>query len=152
MTFPGAPCVYYGDEIALRGTKRYDRPHRDQEARWPFPWHDEPAWDLDMLDFFRKIIALRHKHRVLRRGHFTPLCAVGQAFGFLRGDDQEKLVVLLNCADEPATLNAPVAAHFADETPLRCLFGSGGDTRINQGHLRLELPPRTGCVLAVASQ
>jgi glycosidase len=152
MTFPGAPCVYYGDEIALRGTKRYDRPHRDQDARWPFPWHDEPAWDHDMLDFFRKIIALRHKHRVLRRGHFTPLCAVGQAFGFLRGDNQEKLVVLLNCADEPATLNAPVAAHFADETPLRCLFGSGGDTRINQGHLRLELPPRTGCVLAVASQ
>ena len=45
MTYPGTPCIYYGDEIALRGTNRYDHPHRDHDARWPFPWHDEAAWD-----------------------------------------------------------------------------------------------------------
>ena len=59
MTYPGTPCVYYGDEIALRGTKRYDHPHRDLDARWPFPWHDESVWDREMLSYFREVIALR---------------------------------------------------------------------------------------------
>ncbi len=44
MTFSGAPCVYCGDEIALRGTKAYDKPHRDRDARWPFPWDDRSRW------------------------------------------------------------------------------------------------------------
>ena len=36
MTFPGAPSIYYGDEIALRGTKRYDHPHRRQRRSLAF--------------------------------------------------------------------------------------------------------------------
>ena len=84
MTYPGAPCIYYGDEIALRGTKRYDRPHRDQDARWPFPWHDEESWDREMLEYFRAAVALRHTHPVLRDGHFTQLYAVDQQYAFAR--------------------------------------------------------------------
>ena len=37
MTYPGTPCIYYGDEIALRGTKRYDHPHRDQDCPLAIP-------------------------------------------------------------------------------------------------------------------
>ncbi|MCU0961916.1 MAG: glycoside hydrolase family 13 protein, partial [Pirellulaceae bacterium] len=84
MTFPGAPCVYYGDEIALRGTKRYDRPHRDQDARWPFPWHDPTAWDHDMLQLVRALIALRHRYAALRTGEYCPLLAEGPHYALLR--------------------------------------------------------------------
>ena len=49
MTYPGAPSIYYGDEIALRGTKRYDHRYRDQDARWPFPWDDPASWDNEMF-------------------------------------------------------------------------------------------------------
>ncbi len=40
MTYPGAPCVYYGDEVGLSGG-------RDPENRGTFPW-DETRWDHDL--------------------------------------------------------------------------------------------------------
>ena len=126
MTFPGTPCIYYGDEIALRGAKRYDHPHRDQDARWPFPWHDEAAWDREMLDFFRQAIALRHAHPVLRRGRFEELYAHAQQYAFLRHDNDETLLVVLNAGDEAAQISVPVGPHISDGESLTTAFRSGG--------------------------
>ena len=64
--------------VGLRGTKRYDQPHRDVDARWPFPWHDESQWDRELLAYFRELIALRHRYPALRGGEFHPLFAEGQ--------------------------------------------------------------------------
>jgi hypothetical protein len=96
MTYPGAPVVYYGDEIALRGTEAYDKPHQDADARWAFPWHDRDSWDREMLAYFKEVIALRHAHQALRRGHFYQLYAEDGVFAFARRDDVETLVVVLN--------------------------------------------------------
>ena len=123
MTYPGTPCIYYGDEIALRGTKRYDRPHRDHDARWPFPWHDEAAWDREMLDFFRRAIALRHAHPALRRGRFEELYAHARQYAFLRHDNDESLLVVLNAGDEAAQIRVPVGRHVSDGESLKPLLG-----------------------------
>ncbi len=45
MTYPGAPCIYYGDEIGLTGGK-------DPGCRKAFPW-DENRWDADLLATFQ---------------------------------------------------------------------------------------------------
>lgn len=147
MTYPGTPCIYYGDEISLRGTKRYDRPHRDQDARWPFPWHDESRWDRDMLQFFRAVVALRHAHPALRRGEFLPLLAQSQQYVFLRSDNGEKLLVALNAAEQAAELTIPVAAHFADGQAVRSVFGNATAGPIVQGKLTLTVAGRDGAVL-----
>ncbi len=41
MTMPGAPCIYYGDEIGLAG-------EMDPDCRAAFPW-DESRWDRELL-------------------------------------------------------------------------------------------------------
>jgi cyclomaltodextrinase len=146
MTFPGTPSIYYGDEIALRGTKRYDRPHRDQDARWPFPWHDQKAWDQQTLQFFRQAIALRHEHPALRRGTFEPLYAQGRQYAFARRDAGETLLVVLNAADESAEINVPVGERFAESQPLRMFFGSASAVALRDGHATLTVPPRDGAV------
>ena len=57
MTYPGAPSVYYGDEVGLQGG-------RDPDCRRAMPW--EPAqWDTDLLDFFKKMVAIRRAHPAL---------------------------------------------------------------------------------------
>ena len=61
MTMPGAPCIYYGDEIGMTGAN-------DPFSRGAFPWHDTTQWNQDLLDFFRRAIALRNQHAVLRTG------------------------------------------------------------------------------------
>jgi cyclomaltodextrinase len=148
MTFPGTPCIYYGDEIALRGTKRYLQPHRDHDARWPFPWHDEAAWDREMLDFFRQAIALRHAHPVLRRGQFDEIYAQAQQYAFLRHDHHETLLVVLNAGNEAAQISVPVGRHVSDGESLKPLFGSVTAGAVQRGHCAVNIPPRAGAVLS----
>jgi glycosidase len=148
MTFPGTPCIYYGDEIALRGTRRYDHPHRDHDARWPFPWHDEAAWDRETLDFFRRAIALRHAHPALRGGRFEELYAHAQQYAFLRRDDDETLLVVLNAGNEAAQISVPLGPHFADGESLKPLLGAVAAGGVQGGHSVLSVPPRAGGVLS----
>jgi glycosidase len=147
MTFPGAPCVYYGDEIALRGTRRYDQPHRDRDARWPFPWHNTQVWDYDMLDYFRQIIALRRAHAALRHGLFEPLYADGQQYAFLRRNDQDVFLVAANAAEEDATIKISPLPGAADGATLSPVFGSASASRVAGGQVSVSLPPRAGAVL-----
>ena len=38
MTYPGAPSIYYGDEIGMTGG-------HDPANRGAFPWHKPDTWD-----------------------------------------------------------------------------------------------------------
>jgi len=53
MTLPGAPCIYYGDEIGLAGGESADGSYEDKDARRTFPWHDRGLWDDQLLDHFK---------------------------------------------------------------------------------------------------
>ena len=151
MTFPGTPSIYYGDEIALPGTRRYDRPYRDQDVRRPFPWHDESTWDRETLDYFRRVIALRHAHPALRRGKFHQIHAQNRQYAFIRRDDTETLLVVINASDDPATANLPLHDHFKNETTLQPLFGNLDAVTVHDAHANLHLPPRSAAVLGTAS-
>jgi glycosidase len=62
MSYPGAPTVYYGDEVGVTGG---DDPYN--RATWP--WPDEGGQpDLALREQFRRLIAMRHANPVLRRG------------------------------------------------------------------------------------
>lgn len=150
MTYPGAPCIYYGDEIALRGTKRYDRPHRDRDARWPFPWHDERAWDHGMLEYFREAVALRHRYPVLRRGQITTVHADAQQYAFVRHDPDSQLLVVLNAADESAALQLPLEQFFENGTQMASIFGPPCQATVNDGRLPFNIPARSAAVITPA--
>lgn len=147
MTFPGAPCVYYGDEIALRGTRRYDHPHRDRDARWPFPWHDMRVWDNEMLEFFRQVIALRHAHAALRDGRFESLHAHGQQYAFLRRNEQQAFLVAVNASEEPVVLSLPAQKWAADGVTLTPVFGATPACHVAGGQVNVALQSRSGAVL-----
>lgn len=84
MTLPGAPCIYYGDEIGIRGTTDNDAPFRDSDARWPFPWHDRSLWNEKLLEYYRAAVSLRHKYPSLRGGRFVEEHAEGSCYVFSR--------------------------------------------------------------------
>jgi alpha-glucosidase len=52
MTSPGVPMVYYGDELGLEG-------EWSEDGRRPMPWDRAAAWDRDLLETYRSLIALR---------------------------------------------------------------------------------------------
>jgi cyclomaltodextrinase len=150
MTYPGTPCVYYGDEIALRGTRRYDHPHRDMDARWPFPWDDESLWDREMLSYFRDVIALRRNCPALRSGEFHQLLAQGQQYAMARKAAAETLLVVCNTSETAAEIPVPVNPHLHEGQQLVAIFGPKARATVAHGHVRLAVPARTGLVLRAA--
>jgi cyclomaltodextrinase len=141
MTYPGAPSLYYGDEIGLEG-------RRDPGCRGSFPW-DEGRWDHSLRDYVRRCIALRKAHPALRRGSFTWLF-VGQgvaAYGRRLGD--EALLVILNNNHQPVTVAVPVAGYVDDGTWLRDVWSKSVFT-VTQGRAEgVRLPARSAVVLEV---
>jgi neopullulanase len=71
MTLPGAPCIYYGDEIGLEGRE-------DPDCRRSYPW-DPARQDAALRSFVAGLIALRKSEPALRRGRFRLLQAEGSA-------------------------------------------------------------------------
>lgn len=61
FTWPGAPCVYYGDEIGLTGG-------HDPACRGAMPWDHEDAWDRDLMGYLSALAAARARLAALRRG------------------------------------------------------------------------------------
>jgi cyclomaltodextrinase len=126
MTFPGAPCIYYGSEVGLTGSK-------DPDCRRGFPW-DESRWDTELLEAHRTLIALRHAHPALRAANYREVAADGHLYVFERFDDVERLLVAVNAGEDPATGNVELS-------PGDLLWGHG---EVRKGVL--SLPPRSGAV------
>lgn len=86
MTFPGVPCIYYGDEAGLTGGA-------DPENRRTFPWGKE---DDELLTWYKKITAIRRKYTMLCTGDWHSLVLHPEVYGYIRETAENTAVVLLN--------------------------------------------------------
>lgn len=142
-TLPGAPCIYYGDEIGLTGGN-------DPDCRRAFPWA-ESAWDRDLHTFVRTALRLRRAETVLRRGTTAILGAAGGALAFERRLDGSRLVVGINAGDELVRLpvRMPGATGRLATIPLPG-DEMASEHPLDDGVATLELGPRTGRLLRLA--
>jgi len=100
FTFPGMPCVFAGDEIAMTGADNH-------AARRPFPWHAPDSWDRGMLDHYRSLTYLRKSVDALATGGLRWLSAGDDHMTFLRETPGETVLVhAARAGHEPVTLDA----------------------------------------------
>lgn len=98
LTFPGAPGLYYGDEVGMTGPG-------DPGSRGAFPWEPEPE-DHPLHKTVRDLTRLRKQHPALRRGRWRPLCGDRHMIAYQRIHDGEVLTVAINRGEEAARLSA----------------------------------------------
>ncbi|MDZ8027436.1 MAG: glycoside hydrolase family 13 protein [Nostoc sp. DedQUE11] len=140
FTFPGAPCIYYGDEIGLTGGY-------DPDCRKAFP--SPEAWDQDTLEYHRQLIKLRHTHAALRIGKYQILYAQAQVYIFARILEAEILIIAVNAGDETAKVSIQPSL---SSQPQQVLFtyNSGNanwSDEATQTSLNFTLAPRSGLIL-----
>jgi cyclomaltodextrinase / maltogenic alpha-amylase / neopullulanase len=138
MTYPGAPCIYYGDEIGLAGI-------HDPGNRGAFPW-DESRWDQGLRGYVKRCIALRKAYPALRRGDLTKLFAGQGVVVYGRRLGSETLLSFLNSSHAPALLDLPVAGYLDNDSILYDVWGDSTWTVANE-HVQVRLPARDGMVL-----
>jgi glycosidase len=145
FTLPGAPVIYYGEEVGMRGGE-------DPANRAPMPW-DRARWDLPTLAFHKALVALRRRSRALRRGRFvdlSPFTGPG-VLAFLRETDapEETVLVAAHLGPSARTVNLFLptggvrdGVRFADllapEIPDAPWAKEG---YVESGRVRVTLPP-----------
>jgi len=100
-----------------------------------------------MLDFFRQAIALRHAHPALRGGQCHQVYAHDRQYSFVRRDETETLLIVLNASDAPCEISVPVSSQLGDGTILRPLFGILTARTVRDGMVAITVPARSGGVL-----
>lgn len=152
LTLPSTPMVYYGQEIGMLG----DKTDGDKSVREPMDWYASesgagmPTWYMpaagfnrpddgvsveeqqdsagSLLEHYRALITLRREHPALRSGEFVPVPLPGspRVVAFLRRDESETILVLINFDTQAVTIPLPsgeLPANFAGFTNLQ-----SGDT------------------------
>ena len=142
MTYPGAPAIYYGDEVGVTGG---DDPYN----RATYPWADlGGAPDTALLAAFKKLIKLRHDHPVLRRGSLeAPLFVDDQVIVLLRRHQDQVALVAMSNAQVPRTVDVLLPADLRSRA-LRAAHGTAGVSQV-PGGVTVKLPAMGAAVWLV---
>jgi cyclomaltodextrinase len=146
MTYPGAPCIYYGNEIGMLGGN-------DPDCRRTFPWDTPSKWDSNLLQYVRESIALRKKYSALRSGDFRFIYAEGNAVAYLRSQGSQRLIGILNTG-QATTINIVIHPEFGlpNGSQLTTVFGPPATYQVTNGMLsNVNVSKREGVVLAYGS-
>ena len=153
FALPGAPTIYYADEIAIDAPSIDDNGtlQDDPYNRAPYPWPDTegdtygPA-DEDMLAFYQSLSALRHANSALREGEMITLVADSEpgVYAFLRVDAAagNAALVALNNSDAQATATVDLAGLLPANLALEPAFD--GEALSTGGEVSITLTPGAG--------
>lgn len=150
-TMPGAPTVYYGDEIAMTGDD-------DPDDRRTFPWvNDAPGGDAAMKAHYTTLSQVRKASGALTSGDISVLLAndADDTLAYARKTGSQAAIVAINRSDQQRTLTIPVGGFVPDGTGFTSAYGvgnaSGGSYTASAGVLQVVLNPMSGQLLQTAS-
>jgi len=143
---PGAPAIYYGDEIGMPGEK-------DPDNRRAFPW-DESAWNHDLRGYVQKLIAARKKHAALRRGEMARvhLSEDNHWYAFSRILGEDKVIVVINPNKEAREVDIPLKKLNLPEGTLFEDVVTSGRYRMSNQTLKVTLGPWSGAMVATLTE
>lgn len=141
FTYPGAPSIYYGDEIGLTGGS-------DPECRKAFPW-DESAWNTTLRQWVRKLIWLRRDRLALRQGEMKFLeCENKSCIAYSRQGQGETLLVVLNPSDQQSAVEIDPHMLGVDQGSEMASLLTSAKTTVKDNKITIQLPPWSGEILA----
>ena len=140
LTYPGAPCIYYGDEIGLDGG-------RDPLCRKSFSWREED-WKTDLRDAIKEAITVRHAMPALRTGSYEPIHAQDGVLAYLRRDELDTALVVLNNSNSAVKLNLATGDAFANGVELQDQLSDNHYAIDQQQITDLAVPPMGAMILA----
>ncbi|PKM95370.1 MAG: alpha-glycosidase [Firmicutes bacterium HGW-Firmicutes-1] len=146
MTWPGAPTIYYGDEVGLCGWT-------DPDNRRAFPWGNENE---EILDVHKTLIRFRKEYPCLKSGSIKFLYGENNVISYGRWDKQHEIIIAVNNSKEEKTVKIPVwEIGIRNSDTLEQMFESNVDGFSTEDKLHfvynekliLKMMPYSGVIL-----
>ncbi|MBI9048636.1 MAG: glycoside hydrolase family 13 protein [Anaerolineaceae bacterium] len=129
FTLPGAPMIYYGDEIGLSG-------ENDPDCRRCMNW-SEAEWDEDIHDLYKQLIQLRKVHPALQTGSMDALLIFNGVFAFQRKMAPDEMIIVLNPREARQQVHIPLPDEYQEGVHFKEYF-SGKIISSQNGQLILD--------------
>ena len=141
FTLSAPPVIYNGTEV---GVSQKNPLGRFEEARLPMPWGNEA--DKELLDYFRRLGALRKQFAVLASGRrkVAHLDVQKGTYAYLRTSETQSVLIALNTSRRAQTLKVPIALRH---TRVKDLL-TGTAVKVSEGYVEVSLPAQSGAFLA----
>lgn len=147
FTLPGAPTIFYGDEIAQTGDD-------DPDDRRTFMGLDQGGRpDLKMLLHYQMLSGLRKFNSVLTAGDLQVLLAddVAGVVAYGRKTGAQAAIIAINRSNQVCTVDIPVAGYLPNGLKFIAAYGvgnrMGGNVKTVTGKISLTLNPLSGLLL-----
>lgn len=146
MTWPGAPTIYYGDEIGVCG-------FTDPDNRRSYPWGRE---DKDLLEFHKEIIRIHKQNKEFLTGSLKYMEEDNNVIGYGRFTKDKQSAILINNNDYEITKTLSI---WYLGTPKECILkrlmlttADGFTTEpeeyfVSAGKVNITLPPTSAIIL-----
>jgi glycosidase len=170
MTLPGAPTIYYGDEVGLVGPMAYSggKWEDDPYNRQPYPWLDESGTPFythlqsqvsqdALYDYYADLTEARNDHPALRTGDYRTLLVDDThglyAFGRrITGTLPDAAIVVVNQDTTPQPVVLDVAGYLTYGSTFTDVLTGGTFTVTPSGQINIPaVPARSGVVLVLQS-
>ena len=140
MIFPGAPTVYYGDEVGMIGGE-------DPYNRAPYPWADQAGKpDTELLSEYKKLIKLRKDNPVLVHGSLdAPLFISEKLIVLHRQFEYTNAITATNNASTAQKVSLAIPANIRAKTFTNALTKER--VPIVDGKINITVPAQYGLVL-----
>lgn len=133
MTFPGVPCIYYGDEAGVQGGT-------DPYNRSCYPWGEENP---ELLTFYKRLTGLRTNNQVFVDGDWQIVYAENEVLAYTRTSNEQTMLIALNPCGQSRTIRLELPA----QRLLSMLDGS--ELHATANALQIELHALSGQIYKI---
>ncbi|MDQ6423632.1 alpha-amylase family glycosyl hydrolase [Paenibacillus sp. LHD-117] len=154
MGYPGAPTIYYGDEVGLAGTK-------DPDSRRTFPWERVKVTEGEysgvgryagLFDAYVKATAAREENEAFRTGELKMVYSQGNVIAYVRKTESEAGLVAVNRGTEDATIQVDVAGFLPAGLTLVDRLGSDSLGTVEDGRILLTVKAMSGLMMSSTTE
>ena len=147
FSMPGAPTIFYGDEVAMTGDD-------DPDDRRTYPWLDRGGNpDMLMFSHYQALANLRAANAVLTAGDLRVLLADDglDAVAYGRKTGSQAALVAINRSEQAVTVEIPVAGYLPEGLTFQAAYGvensTGWSVSVSGGVVSVTLEPLSALLL-----
>jgi neopullulanase len=148
LTLRGIPEMYYGDEIGMPGGG-------DPDNRRDFPggWNEDPRnaftqagrthEQQELFSYVQALLRIRGEHAALRGGKLWHLASDESSYVFVRGSEEERLVVAFNNSAQARDLHIALNDTPAQSAAGISLLFGGSKAELGRNDMHLTMPAQS---------
>ncbi|MBI2252959.1 MAG: alpha-glucosidase C-terminal domain-containing protein, partial [Armatimonadetes bacterium] len=138
FTYLGIPCVYYGDEIGLKG-------ENETQSRACMNW-DKNKLNQDIFSLYKTLIKLRKNSPALYAGGIKTIYKEENIYAFTRFYKKECLIIIINNNNQNRQITLPLWSSGIINKNFKEIFSSL-NYQVKNGYLRINLNKYQGLIL-----